>query len=133
MTDLPPPFEEQISFVFVSDLERSHRFYVETLGLRPALDQGMCRIYRVTDTAYLGICERPDEVSPGGIILTLVTDAVDDWHARLVAERAPVTKEPGYSEEYRVYHAFYQDPDGYLVETQQFRDPAWDARPEPRR
>ena len=23
-------------------------------------------------------------------------------------------------------------PDGYLVETQQFRDPSWDARPGPR-
>ena len=132
MTDLPPPFEEQISFVFVTDLERSHRFYEETLGLPLALDQGMCRIYRVTGTAYLGICERPDEVSPQGVILTLVTDEVDAWHQRLTERDVPVIKAPGYSEEYRVYHAFYQDPDGYLVETQQFSDQAWDARPDPR-
>jgi len=132
MNELPPPFEEQISFVFVTDLERSHDFYAGTLGLPLALDQGTCRIYRVTGTAYLGVCARPDEVSPQGVILTLITDEVDAWHERIEAAGTPVIKEPGYSEEYRVYHAFYQDPDGYLVETQQFRDPAWDGRPRPR-
>jgi catechol 2,3-dioxygenase-like lactoylglutathione lyase family enzyme len=132
MADLPPPFAEQITFVFVSDLDRSHAFYCEVLGLPLALDQGSCRIYRITGTAYLGVCARPEEVSPGGIILTLITDEVDRWHERLVAASVPVIRGPGYSEQYRVYHAFYQDPDGYLVETQQFRDAAWEARPAPR-
>ncbi len=132
MSDLPSPFAEQIAFVFVGDLERSHAFYHEVLALPMALDQGGCRIYRVTGTAYLGICERPEQVSPEGVILTLITDDLDGWHRRLVGAGTPVVQAPQYSDTYRVHHAFYHDPDGYLVETQRFADPAWDERPAPR-
>ena len=39
-------FEAQITFVRVRELARSARFYEETLGLKLALDQTACRIYR---------------------------------------------------------------------------------------
>ena len=126
-----PPFAEQITFLFVEDLERSHGFSAGVLGLPQALDQGTCRIYRVTGSADLGICERPGRVEPEGLIVTLVTDDVEAWHRRIAAAGVPVVQPPGRSGEYRVFHAFYRDPDGYLVETQRFLDPAWDDRPPP--
>ena len=121
------PIDAQITFVFVADLERSHAFYAGALGLDLALDQGSCRIYRVTAGAFLGVCERPDQVSPEGIILTLVVGDVAAWHQRLVAAGVTVEQEPGYSETYRIDHCIYRDPDGYLVEIQTFRDPDWDG------
>jgi catechol 2,3-dioxygenase-like lactoylglutathione lyase family enzyme len=126
-----PPFAEQITFLFVDDLDRSHAFYAGALGLPLALDQESCRIYRVTETAYLGICERPGRAEPEGLIVTLVTGDVEGWHRRLTAAGIAVVQPPGRSDEYRVFHAFYRDPDGYLVETQRFLDPAWDDRPPP--
>jgi catechol 2,3-dioxygenase-like lactoylglutathione lyase family enzyme len=126
---LPPAFAEQITFLFVEDLERSHAFYGGVLALPLALDQGTCRIYRVCGGAYLGVCERPGRVEPEGIIVTLVTGDVEGWHRRLTGGGVPVVRPPGRSDEYRVFHAFYRDPDGYLVETQRFLDPAWDRRP----
>jgi catechol 2,3-dioxygenase-like lactoylglutathione lyase family enzyme len=119
------PVAAQITFVFCTDLERSHAFYSGALGLDLALDQGSCRIYRVAGAAFLGICARPEAVSPEGVILTLVVDDVAAWHEHLAAQGVPVEQAPADSEAYRIEHAFYRDPDGHLVEIQTFRDPRW--------
>jgi catechol 2,3-dioxygenase-like lactoylglutathione lyase family enzyme len=121
----PRRFDQHITFVSVSDLERSHEFYGDTLGLALVLDQGDCRIFEVTPTAFVGVCVRPDAVSPDGIILTLVTDDVDAWHDRLVAAGVVCDRPPNHNEKYDLYQAFYRDPDGYLIEIQRFLDPAW--------
>ena len=51
-------FDQQVTFLLVADLATSSRFYGEQLGLEMVLDQGDCRIYRITPTAFIGICER---------------------------------------------------------------------------
>ena len=40
-------FDQQVTFLYVKDLERSERFYGEILGLELVLNQGLARIYRV--------------------------------------------------------------------------------------
>ena len=121
----PQPFDQQVTFVSVSDLERSTVFYRDILRLPLALDQGDCRIFEVTSAAFVGICVRHDTVSPDGIIVTLVTDDVDGWHDHLVAAGVPCERPPNHNEQYNLYQAFYRDPDGYLIEIQRFLDPAW--------
>ncbi|CAK0856243.1 unnamed protein product [Prorocentrum cordatum] len=37
----------------------------------------------------------------------------------------PLEKEPTLNPRYNIYHLFIRDPDGHLVEIQQFRDPMW--------
>ena len=120
-------FDQQVTFLLVSDLEKSTRFYADILGLELVLDQGDCRIYRITETAFVGICERTDRGDPGSILLTLVTNDVDRRHESLIAAGAVCEQSPRHNTKYNVYHAFYRDPDGYLVEVQQFLDPAWPA------
>lgn len=118
-------FDQQVTFLLVADLEASSRFYGDTLELEQVMDQGDCRIYRITDTAFIGICERKDQPDPGSILITLVTDDVDGRHEELMAAGAICEKEPGINTKYNLYHAFYRDPDGFLVEVQRFLDPAW--------
>jgi catechol 2,3-dioxygenase-like lactoylglutathione lyase family enzyme len=118
-------FDQQITFLLVADLERSTGFYRDILGLELVLDQGDCRVMRVAADAFVGICERPDRVGTGAVLLTLVTDSVDDWHKALVKSGVPCDQPPRHSETYNVYHAFYRDPDGTLVEIQRFLDPGW--------
>ena len=64
------------------------------------------------------------------MLLTLVTDEVDERHQALVAADVPCEKAPQVHPDYNVYHAFYRDPDGFLIEIQRFLDPDWPrARP----
>ena len=53
-------FQQQITFLDTRDLARTADFYERVLGLRLARDQGTCRIYHVSGTAYLGFCQRAD-------------------------------------------------------------------------
>ena len=121
-----PPLNQQVTFLYTRDLAGTAVFYEQTLGLPLVLDQGSCRIYRVSGDAFLGFCERaaaPRE--PGGIIFTFVTTAVDEWYAHLVAHGLRLEQEPLLNPTYNVYHFFVRDPNGYLLEFQEFRDPAW--------
>lgn len=118
-------FDQQVTFLLVADLERSSNFYADVLGLELTLDQGDCRIFRTGTTAFIGVCERPDRGDPGSVLVTLVTDDVDGCHVRLISAGAVCEREPQVNAKYNVYHAFYRDPDGYLIEIQRFLDPAW--------
>ena len=117
----PQGFDSQITFVYVDNLDRAAAFYGGQLGLQLARDQGACLVYRVTPSAYLGVCTHrtPD---PGGIILTLVTDDVDAWVRRLRAADIDVDG-PHANERFELYHCFVHDPDGHLVEIQRFDNP----------
>jgi catechol 2,3-dioxygenase-like lactoylglutathione lyase family enzyme len=118
-------FSQLVTFLRVTDLDRSTSFYRDTLGLEVVLDQGDCRILRVTDTAFIGICAREEPADKNSTLVTLVTDAVDAWHRSLQEANVPCEKAPQVHPKYNVYHAFYRDPDGYLIEVQQFLDPEW--------
>ena len=121
-----PPIDEQITFLYTRDLETTARFYEEVMGLPLTLDQGSCRIYRINGDAYLGFCQRESAPEvPSGIIFTLVTDAVDEWYTYLQAQGVDFEKPPETNQEYDIYHCFLRDPNGYLIEIQQFLDPAW--------
>lgn len=119
-----PSIDASITFLRVADLERSHRFYGDGLGLPLVLDQGGCRIYRLSSDGYLGMCERDDPGS-NGVIVTIVTDDVAGWHDRLVAAGADVDGPPRDNADYRIHHCFATDPDGHVIEVQRFWDESW--------
>ncbi len=119
------PIDSQITFVTVSDLDASGQFYGGVLGLDLVVDQGTCRIYRTTATSYLGICTHREDVSPQGVILTLVSDDVDRWYRELLEAGVTFESAPQLNDRYNIYHVFLRDPDGHLVEIQQFMDPGW--------
>ncbi|HJL03870.1 MAG TPA: VOC family protein [Polyangiaceae bacterium LLY-WYZ-15_(1-7)] len=125
MSEAPLPWAGFVTFCGVADLARTARFYEEQLGLPLALDQGSCRIYRVTETAYLGFCAKPEAPRPDGVILTLLTDDVEARCAALEARGVRFEKAPQHNPRYDITHAFLRDPDGYLVEIQRFDDPRW--------
>ena len=122
-----PRIDDQITWVYTNDLPGTARFYAETLGLTQVLDQGQCRVFRTCDHGYIGVCKvRPGRhVEPKGVVLTLVTKQVDEWHERLRKAGAMIEAPPKDSPEYGIYAFFAQDPNGYRLEFQRFHDPNW--------
>ena len=120
-------FDQLVTFLYTRDLDKSAAFYGETLGLPLVLDQGACRIFQTSPEGFLGVCRcserRPS--NPEGVIITLVTDDVDGWYERLKAKGVAFDTAPTGNDEYNIYHCFMTDPDGYQIEIQSFRDPAW--------
>ncbi len=126
-------FAQTVTFLYADPAEESWRFYEEVLGLPLVQDQGTCRIYQAAAgaRAFLGVCrarapratDNPRAV--GGVVFTFVTDDVDGCYARLQARGVAIAEPPSLSETYRVYHFFFRDPAGYLLEVQRFERPDW--------
>lgn len=125
-------FDAYLSFLRVSDLEVTTRFYTQTLGLDLVLDQGRCRIFRAAPGGYLGFCQADQVPDAKGLILTLVTDDVDGFYRRLSKGGIQFDQPPTVNSEFRIYHCFFRDPDGYLLEIQRFEDSEWNAEGETR-
>lgn len=117
--------ESQITFLATHDLAKTAEFYEQVIGLRLALDQGICRIYKVSDNAFIGFCERAQVVAKNDVIISFVTPDVDKLCEQLKALGVNIEKGPTYSPEYKVYHCFLRDPNGYRLEIQRFEDPRW--------
>ena len=122
---MPHPPIQQVTFIYVHDLDESDRFYRQTLGFKLALDQGSCRIYQVTPTAFIGVCTGKLIEKKDGVILTFVSADLESWYQHLLANGYAVEKPPTFNEKYNITHLFCRDPDGYLVELQVFHDPQW--------
>lgn len=121
-----PTITEFIAFLPAPEWEATRRFYEQVLGLPCVLEQVDCCIYQVAGAGYIGFCQRSETPQPAErVILTLVTQEVDAWHAHLQAHSVEIVKPPAYNERYQIYHLFARDPNGYLIEIQRFDDPRW--------
>ena len=120
------PFPQTIAFFYTADLAATAHFYEQVLGLPLALDQGACRIYRVSPGGFVGFCQHlnPPPASDGAI-LTLITPDVDGWAARLAQKGVVFEKPPQLNPRFKIYHCFLRDPNGLLIEIQRFEDPRW--------
>ncbi|MDZ7955289.1 VOC family protein [Nostoc sp. DedQUE09] len=119
-----PQIDQQITFFSTHNLNTSTEFYEQKLGFELWLDQGTCRIYTVSDSGYLGLCQA-SETTPAtdkhsSVIFTLVTQQVDEWFEYLKERGVEFEKPPTLNEKYNIYHCFFRDPDGYLIEIQRF-------------
>jgi predicted enzyme related to lactoylglutathione lyase len=120
----PAEFTQQITFLHSKDLRATQRFYADFLGLSMARDQGVCKIFKVNNGAFLGFCEHIEQIEPGRkVILTLVCDDVDGWYEKLQNTGAEIVSPPKNNPKYQIYHFFLKDPDGYWVEIQRFEEP----------
>lgn len=123
-----PGIEQQITFLYTQDLKETVPFYEQILGFQLKLDQGTCRIYTVTEDCYLGFCQKADQQIGGehpDVIFTLVTHQVDQWYIFLRQKGISFEKPPALNPKYNIYHCFLRDPNGYLIEIQEFLDPTW--------
>jgi catechol 2,3-dioxygenase-like lactoylglutathione lyase family enzyme len=119
-----PSISQHITFLYTRDLKTTINFYENILGLRLARDQGDCKIYHLCGDSYVGFCERESAPEkPQGVLLTLVTDEVDEWFGKLNGVGIPVDKTPVLNPKYGIYHCFVRDPNGYVIEIQRFEEP----------
>lgn len=122
-----PGVNKQITWVYTHNLETTKAFYGQVLGLDCVRDEGKAQIFRVSSDAMIGVCEVFGDrvVEPQGGMITLVTDDVDAWYDRLVQAGAGTRGAPRRMAEFNIYTFFAEDPNGYVIEFQQFLDSKW--------
>ncbi len=114
--------DAQISWVYTRDLCATARFYADLLGFECIRDSGGAHIYRVTAGARIGVCETFADrvVEPKGGMISLVVDDVDRWYTGLVERGVEIDAPPHRLERFGIRTFFVRDPNGYVIEFQQF-------------
>ena len=122
MTSGGPKIDAQISWVYTEDLDATADFYGRILGLDCSRDQGSARVYRTAAGAFIGLCRAFEDrvVEPKGGMISIVTDDVDGWYRRLQANGLAIDEPPRRLERFGIYSFFVRDPNGYVIEFQQF-------------
>ena len=120
---MPAPIQQQITFFPCRDIDSTHEFYTKVMGFEMVLDQGACRIYQTTETAFVGFCSSAEPISSAGVMLTVITEDVEGW-AQSIAEKGwPIELQPRVNERFNILQCFVRDPDGHLLEIQRFLHP----------
>ncbi len=109
-----------ICFLGTADLQRTHEFYSETLGLKLHKDQGACRIYEIRPGAYVGFCVHHPVKSGPGTLITLLAADVDEVFSSFTRAGVDIETQPALNHEFGIYHFYAHDPNGYRLEVQRF-------------
>jgi len=112
----------QITWVYTNNLEQTSKFYEKDLELELVIDEGTARIFQVSSTAQIGVCAAFEDrvVEPKGGMITIVTNDVDGWFAQLTKKGVVANTPPHVLEKFNIYTFFLEDPNGYVIEIQQF-------------
>ena len=125
-----PPISDTIVFTYTDDLPASSQFFRDVLELEFVVNQGLCHIFRMSPTSYIGVCSIPGRPrSTVGVTITIVTPDVDGWHTFLTGKGLIYQQPPTLSERFNVYSSLFIDPNGYRIEIQNFRDAKWREAP----
>lgn len=120
-------FASQITFIYYKDLTAPSKFYEEIFGFELEIDQGWAKIYRVSESSYLGIVDEKrghcNWEPKKSALITLVTetvDEVDEWYDKLKRHGVKLLSEPRTHKDIGVRGFFFEDPAGYAIEIQHF-------------
>ena len=111
-----------ITWVYTEDLEETARFYEETLGFECSRREETARIFDIACGACIGVCKvfANRVVEPRGGMISIVTDDVDAWYQKLKSTSMTLATPPERLEQFGIYTFFVTDPNGYVLEFQQF-------------
>lgn len=130
-----PAIKDQVTFLYYEDLAPPRHFYREVLGLEPYFEQEWVSLYHTTPGASIGLVKvQRSDSNPASrraaIMVSLVTDDVDGWYARLKGRTdVHIVKLPYDHPAAPIRALELEDPAGYPVEFFQWRTAAGATRP----
>lgn len=124
-TAFPPHLgnvELAITFLYYRDLPAAMTFYQDLFGFDLAIDQGWCKIYRISGAAHVGLVDetrgshRANPIKP--VQLCIRVPDVDAWHGWLSGHDVDVLTSPKTVDALGIRVFTLNDPEGYQVEVQ---------------
>lgn len=112
-------------FLYYKDLDKAKNFYHETLGLEIIADYGFAATVKITPDAWLTLVDanvgRHKADEPKTVAIALLTNRLPEWYAYLQENKVPIKYEYKPKEN-NAHDGFVAiDPEGYLLEFEQFK------------
>lgn len=115
--------EKLITFIYYRDLQKGIDFYENFLGFQLEIDQGFCKIYRISDSGYIGIVDEKkgmhkwNEIKPVQICLRVSN--VQGFYEYCKEAKVYGLSELFINEEIKIKAFVFNDPEGYQIEIQE--------------
>ena len=111
-----------ITFLYYRDLATAMRFYEDILGLPLAIDQGWCKIYRIAESAHVGLVDETRGMNNWQaekcVQLCIRVPDVDAWYAYAQEEALEGLSRLFVNDEIGIRAFVFNDPEGYQIEIQ---------------
>lgn len=121
-------FHGAITWLYYKDMLSMQDFVENTFGLELVADQGWTKIYRATDTGFIGLVDERRGMhkftEDKGVTVSFVIEDLEGWY-KYVQRNAPFELREGAFEEepdgrFKAFVGF--DPEGYFLEFDKFFD-----------
>jgi len=137
MAEGPPgALRGSVVFLYSDDVDKSRQFWGGDVGLPVVADKGAVVFFKLpgaggslavvkqglSAAAVPPVCAR--DAGKDVVMVCLLTDDVDGCSARLERAGHRLDQPPQQNERFGIRNALFRSPEGYLVEIQQFLDPA---------
>lgn len=117
-------YSSSITFLYYKNFEKAKLFFEEILGLELVMDQGFAKVYRSSETSFVGCVKKTegsiDSTNRGGTLISLCTDNVEEEYNRVKQYRLPYISELEVIERIPLKSFFFKDFEGYDFEIQEF-------------
>lgn len=117
-----PSIDETVIMLYYPELGPAAVFYGEALGLEAVYESAAAKLFRLTPTSVVGIVREGEQAyhrvrKENAVMLSIVTDDVDAWYARLRNRGdIEILKPVANSLENPIRAFLVADPGGYTVE-----------------
>ncbi|MBT5185765.1 MAG: hypothetical protein HOM01_03085, partial [Kordiimonadaceae bacterium] len=119
-----PKIDEQITMLYYSeeDFAKAVDFYGQDLKLEATFDDVWVKIYKLTDTAFIGVVKDSDggfhhPNKDSSVMVSIVSKGVDDWYGAIKNAKNIKIEHEIYDSTTAPIRAFLiRDPGGYTVE-----------------
>jgi hypothetical protein len=114
--------KENILMLYYKDISLVVPFYEETLGLARTYNDDWVKIYQITPTSFVALVQEGEgsfhrAQADNAVMLSIVTEQVDDWYGRLKRDKGIKFLKDIYNNEHAPIRAFLvEDPGGYSIE-----------------
>ena len=121
-------FKSTITWLYYRDVLNMQNFYQEVLGLELVADQGWTKIYRASDTGFIGLVDERRGMhsftEKKAVNVSFIIDDLDEWFDYVDTHRPFELRSEevstGPESKYRAFVGY--DPEGYYMEFDRFYD-----------
>lgn len=122
------PYSSLITFLYFKDYPASSSFLDRVFDLETVFDPGWAKVYRVCGPAFIGavdasrgsVKELPERK---GVLISLTVANAAEWRQRLEPLGLAGFTEMKHFEDLGLQSFFFDGPEGYQFEIQEFLDP----------
>jgi catechol 2,3-dioxygenase-like lactoylglutathione lyase family enzyme len=124
--------QANLLFLYYKDLTLAQEFYANTLGLEMVLDYGFAKLFRISETTYVGLVDEQKGMhkasEPKTVTLSFVTEEIDEWYTYLKNKGVEIRGEVGDATRHPTRGFVAYDPEGYFLEFERFLDHEQNAK-----